>query len=229
MKLDRKFWDVDIHISKQYAHVASTFVINYIHSLFGMQTLKEKIFHNVFEKFPVFISYRKRIWNIIWNLIVTFHLPESFNSFINRILLTECNLFKIIEVARLDGSNRKAIIKDHLHDPKSIAVYPQKGFLFWTDWVVPKIERSLLDGSERKSLVSSQLNFPIGLVVDYDLRRLYWIDAKLNEERVETTDLHGHNRVILSIQSTHPFSLTQVSWKNLIKLLMPMLMLLSPL
>lgn len=114
-------------------------------------------------------------------------------------------------MSRLDGSNRKVIVKDNLHDPRSIAVYPQKGFLFWTDWVVPKIERSFLDGSERKTLVSSQLNFPIGLVVDYESRRLYWIDAKLNEERVETTDLHGHNRVMLSMQSTHPFSLTQVS------------------
>lgn len=118
---------------------------------------------------------------------------------------------KLIEVARLDGSNRKAIITDYLQDPRSIVIYPRRGFLFWTDWGDPKIERSYLDGSGRKRLVDSDLSFPIGLVVDYVGRRLYWIDAKLNAERIETTDLHGNNRVLLNIQATHPFSLTQVN------------------
>ncbi|XP_056643570.1 low-density lipoprotein receptor-related protein 4 isoform X1 [Diorhabda sublineata] len=116
---------------------------------------------------------------------------------------------KIIEVARLDGNHRKTVIKDYLHDPRSIVVYPKKGFIFWTDWGIPKIERAHLDGSNRKNLVHSQLNFPIGLVIDYVKKRLYWIDAKLNEEKIETTDLHGNNRVMISVQSTHPFSLTQ--------------------
>ncbi|XP_074041420.1 LDL receptor related protein 4 isoform X2 [Leptinotarsa decemlineata] len=116
---------------------------------------------------------------------------------------------KIIEVARLDGSHRKTIIKDFLHDPRSIAVFPKKGFLFWTDWGAPKIERSHLDGSNRKNLVSDEMTFPIGLCIDYVGRRLYWIDAKQNAEKIETTDLHGYNRVMLNIQATHPFSLTQ--------------------
>ncbi|KAG5887975.1 hypothetical protein JTB14_035048 [Gonioctena quinquepunctata] len=116
---------------------------------------------------------------------------------------------KMIEVARLDGSHRKVIIKEFLHDPRSIVIFPKKGFLFWSDWGVPKIERSHLDGSQRKNLVSSDLSFPIGLSIDYVGRRLYWIDAKLNAERIETTDLHGNNRVMLNIQATHPFSLTQ--------------------
>ncbi|KAJ8946706.1 hypothetical protein NQ318_006964 [Aromia moschata] len=116
---------------------------------------------------------------------------------------------KLIEVARLDGSNRKAVIKEFLYDPRSIVIFPRKGFLFWTDWGVPKIERSFLDGSGRRNLVDSDLSFPIGLVIDYVARRLYWIDAKLNAEKIETTDLHGNNRVVLNTQATHPFSLTQ--------------------
>lgn len=118
---------------------------------------------------------------------------------------------RIIEVARLDGSHRKTIVGQYLNDPRSIAVFPKKGFLFWTDWGVPKIERSHLDGSNRKQLIYTQIKFPIGLCIDYDKRRLYWIDAKMNEEKIETTDLHGNNRVMLSVQSTHPFSLTVVS------------------
>ncbi|KAJ8919440.1 hypothetical protein NQ315_016538 [Exocentrus adspersus] len=117
--------------------------------------------------------------------------------------------YKVIEVARLDGSNRKTVIKENLHDPRSIVIYPRRGFLFWTDWGDPKIERSYLDGSERRNLVDSDLNFPIGLVVDYAKGRLYWIDAKLNAERIETIDLHGNNRVMFNIEATHPFSLTQ--------------------
>lgn len=113
-------------------------------------------------------------------------------------------------MARIDGTNRKTIVKEHLHDPRSITIYPQMGFIFWTDWVVPKIERAYLDGSDRKNLVHLDLNFPIGLTVDYLFRRLYWIDAKMNSEKIETSDLNGNNRVTLDVQSTHPFSLTQV-------------------
>ncbi|RZC38041.1 low-density lipoprotein receptor-related protein 4, partial [Asbolus verrucosus] len=116
---------------------------------------------------------------------------------------------KVIEVAKLDGKYRKTIIKTNLQDPRSIAVFPRKGYLYWTDWGHPKIERSLLDGSSRRILIDEQLSFPIGLTIDYLGKRLYWIDAKLNAERIETSDLHGGNRVILDIQATHPFSLTQ--------------------
>ncbi|CAG9854879.1 unnamed protein product [Phyllotreta striolata] len=115
---------------------------------------------------------------------------------------------RVIEVARLDGSHRKTLIDKYLTDPRSIAVFPKKGFLFWSDWGIPKIERSHLDGSNRRPLITSKIKFPIGLSIDYDKRRIYWIDAKMNEEKIETTDLHGNNRVMLNIQSTHPFSLT---------------------
>lgn len=117
---------------------------------------------------------------------------------------------KIIEVARLDGTNRKKIIKRNLQDPRSIVIFPLKGYLYWSDWGIgPKIERSYLDGSSRKTLIDEDLSFPIGLTLDYLGKRLYWIDAKLNAERIETSNLHGKNRVVLNIQTSHPFSLTQ--------------------
>ncbi|XP_030746611.1 low-density lipoprotein receptor-related protein 4 [Sitophilus oryzae] len=118
---------------------------------------------------------------------------------------------KVIEVARLDGSNRKTIISKELEDPRSIVVNPKRGYLYWTDWdqANPRIERSNLDGTNRIPIVKTDLSFPIGLVIDYSNRRLYWIDAKLNEERIETSDYAGNNRVTLPIDKTHPFSLTQ--------------------
>lgn len=117
---------------------------------------------------------------------------------------------KIIEVARLDGSNRHVVVKDNLQDPRSIAVFPRKGYMYWTDWGEPKIERAYMDGSSRLIIADTNLNYPIGLAVDYTTKRLYWIDAKLNAEIIEHTDLQGGNRIQLSIQNIHPFSLTQV-------------------
>lgn len=117
-----------------------------------------------------------------------------------------------IEVSRLDGTGRKVLIANDLQDPRSIAVFPGKGYLYWTDWGDPKIERTLLDGSSRKTIASTELSFPVGLTIDYKMKRLYWIDAKLKSETIEHTDLHGRNRIQLSLQNIHPFSLAQVSW-----------------
>lgn len=76
---------------------------------------------------------------------------------------------KIIEVARLDGRSRKRLIQDDLGDPRSIIVYPKKGYLFWSDWNSPsKIERSYLDGSNRSVIVSSGIGFPTGLTIDFE-------------------------------------------------------------
>lgn len=118
---------------------------------------------------------------------------------------------KAIEVARLDGTSNKIIIADNIQDPRSIVVFPRKGYLFWTDWGEPRIERSFLDGSSRVVLIDNELSFPMGLAIDYVAKRLYWIDAKLNFERIETSNLYGRNRVVLNIQATHPYSLMQVS------------------
>lgn len=96
-----------------------------------------------------------------------------------------------------------------MDDPRSICVFPRNGYLFWTDWGHAKIERSWLDGSNRRTLINEQLTFPIGLTLDYTENRLYWIDAKLNAEKIETSDIHGRQRVAFEIQKIHPFSLTQ--------------------
>ncbi|KAF5269791.1 hypothetical protein FQA39_LY08572 [Lamprigera yunnana] len=121
--------------------------------------------------------------------------------------------YKNIEVAKYDGSFRKVIIKENLLEPRSITIFPRRGYLYWSDWGdSPKIERSYLDGSSRKAIVTSRLGFPNGLVIDYTDKRLYWTDARW--DRIETSDLRGHNRVQLvhsepNSPATHPFGLTQ--------------------
>ncbi|XP_068085893.1 low-density lipoprotein receptor-related protein 4 [Anabrus simplex] len=115
---------------------------------------------------------------------------------------------KVLEVARLDGSSRKEIIRDGLDEPRALAMFPRKGYLYWTDWGDnPKIERSLLDGSKRIVVVGTDLGFPNGLALDYSACRLYWADAL--RDRIETSDLAGRYRVQLVPEATHPFGLTQ--------------------
>ncbi|XP_044749052.1 low-density lipoprotein receptor-related protein 4 [Coccinella septempunctata] len=128
---------------------------------------------------------------------------------------------KTIEVARLDGSYSKTVIGGNLQDPHSVAVFPRKGFLYWTDWKEPKIERSYLDGSSRLVLINEDISFPLGLTIDFGSKRLYWIEAKSNEDRIETANLHGQNRISLDIKQTLPYALAQLGshiywtdWKN---------------
>lgn len=73
-----------------------------------------------------------------------------------------------IEVSRLDGSSRKVIVDENLNDPRSLAIFPQRGYLFFSDWAKPqRIERCFLDGSGRKIIVSTNLGFPTGICVDF--------------------------------------------------------------
>lgn len=113
-----------------------------------------------------------------------------------------------IEASRLDGSCRKVLINNSLDEPRAIAVFPRKGYLFWTDWGhIAKIERANLDGSERKVLINTDLGWPNGLTLDYDTRRIYWVDAHL--DRIESADLNGKLRQVLVSHVSHPFALTQ--------------------
>lgn len=116
---------------------------------------------------------------------------------------------QVLEVSKIDGSCRKVLINKSLDEPRSIALFPSKGYLFWSDWGdAPKIERAFLDGTKRTILISTDLGFPNGLAIDFDARRLYWADAL--RDKIETADLHGSNRVQLVSDATHPFGLTQV-------------------
>ncbi|XP_022326935.2 low-density lipoprotein receptor-related protein 4-like isoform X2 [Crassostrea virginica] len=111
-----------------------------------------------------------------------------------------------IEVARLDGRYRKTLISERLDEPRAITLYPDKGWMFWTDWGnKPKIERSYMDGTNRKVIVNTDLGFPNGLSIDYEMQRLYWVDAKL--DKIETSDFNGDNRAVLIRDIIHPFGL----------------------
>ena len=79
-----------------------------------------------------------------------------------------------------------------LEEPRAIAVYPSKGWLFWSDWGErPRIERAGMDGSHRAVIVDRGVRWPNGIALDLAADRIFWVDAKLN--LVGAADLDGAN------------------------------------
>lgn len=105
---------------------------------------------------------------------------------------------------------RKTIIRDDMEEPRSIAVNPLEGWLYWTDWgSVPKIERAGMDGSHRQVIVAQDVKWPNGLTLDLVGKRVYWLDARLHT--ISSCNFDGTNkRVVLNSDEylLHPFSIT---------------------
>ncbi|BET02800.1 low-density lipoprotein receptor [Nesidiocoris tenuis] len=108
-----------------------------------------------------------------------------------------------IEVSTLDGRHRRTLVTQNLKEPRAIAVLPEKGYLFWTDWSdKPHIGRAGMDGSEQKFIVTEGLGWPNALTIDYDAGHLYWADAR--EDYIAICGFDGQNRTILADRTTHP-------------------------
>ncbi|XP_035692681.1 low-density lipoprotein receptor-related protein 4-like [Branchiostoma floridae] len=91
--------------------------------------------------------------------------------------------------------------------PRGIAVHPQAGFLFWSDWSrqKPRIERAVLSGEQRTELVNTDIGQPSGLVIGEN--RLYWADTF--RDTIESCDLDGNNReVFYTLRGTHFYDIT---------------------
>ncbi|CAG0883303.1 unnamed protein product [Darwinula stevensoni] len=115
-----------------------------------------------------------------------------------------------IEVADFEGLHRRILIQDRLDKPRSIALDPLNGWMYWSDWgVKPQIERAWMDGTHRTPLVTARIAWPNGITIDFVTRRLFWIDGKLNT--VSSVNLDGSDRQTV-VQSNdimqHPFSIT---------------------
>uniref|UniRef100_A0A8P4GKW9 EGF-like domain-containing protein n=1 Tax=Dicentrarchus labrax TaxID=13489 RepID=A0A8P4GKW9_DICLA len=107
-------------------------------------------------------------------------------------------------VKSLDHS---VILDEDLDQPRSLALLPQKGLMFWTEvGNVVKIERAGMDGSERRAVVNSSLGWPGGVAVDPISDRVYWTDERLRA--IGSATLDGDDIQILQMKwTTNPFSL----------------------
>lgn len=71
-----------------------------------------------------------------------------------------------IEVAELDGSNRKVLVWQDLEQPRGIAIDYKMGYLFFSDWgTSPRIERCDMDGERRSRIITNNLGWPNGIAV----------------------------------------------------------------
>lgn len=82
----------------------------------------------------------------------------------------------------------QVLINEDLFEPRAIAVAPEKGWMFWSDWneKAPKIERAALDGSSRMRLIDKELGWPNGIALDLVRGKIYWCDAKTDRIEVRS-------------------------------------------
>ncbi|XP_043228938.1 putative vitellogenin receptor [Amphibalanus amphitrite] len=91
----------------------------------------------------------------------------------------------------------------------ALAVYPQQGFLFWSEISEKggQITRAVLDGADAAPLPLTGLETPRSLAVDPAARRLYWTDT--SRRVIESCLLDGSDRrEVPELLVRAPFSLT---------------------
>ncbi|KPU79989.1 uncharacterized protein Dana_GF18234, isoform G [Drosophila ananassae] len=115
-----------------------------------------------------------------------------------------------IELTNFEGSMGKVLIKDALDIPRSIALDPIEGWMYWSDWgASPRIERAGMDGSHRTTIISYDVKWPNGITLDLVLKRIYWVDGKLNIISSANYDGSQRRQVLYSSEYLrHPFSIT---------------------
>ncbi len=113
---------------------------------------------------------------------------------------------KHIVVCDLEGIICTVLI-EQLDKPRAVAVYPEVGLLFWTDWGShqPYIGSAGMDGSEQKKLITTEVVWPNGIAVDETIQRIFWTDAKL--DRIESSRTDGFDRRVLPVKVTHPYAI----------------------
>ncbi|XP_077993538.1 uncharacterized protein LOC144447400 [Glandiceps talaboti] len=111
------------------------------------------------------------------------------------------NWIKVVDTL---GERQHVIIKTGLEMPRALAVYPQRGLLFWSDWgSEPKIERATLSGESRQTLVNSGLIYPNGITIDYNTDRLYWINVDPDSySTIKSCDLNGNSHQTIYTESS---------------------------
>lgn len=107
---------------------------------------------------------------------------------------------KAIVMTSLDGKHRKTILKD-LEQVVDIALYEEKGYLYFSDYNRRLLGRVNTDGSNLITFTSGSLSPRVtGLAVDKIEGRVYFIDYY--RYKLESTDLDFNNYKLL-VQQTY--------------------------
>ncbi|XP_072180611.1 uncharacterized protein [Diadema setosum] len=104
-----------------------------------------------------------------------------------------------IMISDYNATYYRVLIDTGLEKPRGIVTYPQRGYLFWTDYGEPAmIERATLAGKNRTTIIDTDLFSPNGITVDYETDRIYWVDPRrLESSRIESANLDGSNRTLV--------------------------------
>ncbi|XP_062126111.1 low-density lipoprotein receptor-like isoform X5 [Drosophila sulfurigaster albostrigata] len=115
-----------------------------------------------------------------------------------------------IEMTNFDGNMGAVLIKDSLDIPRSIALDPIDGWMYWSDWgASPRIERAGMDGSHRTTIINYDVKWPNGITLDMVRKRIYWVDGKLNVISSANYDGSQRRQILYSTEYLrHPFSIT---------------------
>ncbi|OQV14980.1 Low-density lipoprotein receptor-related protein 2 [Hypsibius exemplaris] len=108
----------------------------------------------------------------------------------------------------LRNTTWRRTIMSNLSRPRALAIHPNKGFIFFTEWQRPaNISRVNYNGTGLKRVRKQQLGWPNGVSIDYQADRLYWCDALL--DRIQHSDFDGNDvQTIVGRFLLHPFSLS---------------------
>lgn len=122
------------------------------------------------------------------------------------LYFTDASLMHIA-VCSNDGIHCVALVIENVHHPRSIALLPQQGRMFWSDWGdKPMIATSQMDGTLVKIFVMDDIHWPNGITLDWPNNRLYWVDAKL--KTIESIGLNGENRrKVIDEVLKHPYGI----------------------
>ena len=115
-----------------------------------------------------------------------------------------------ISVTDYNGRWAADVLSSGLEKPRSVAVHPKKGWMFWSDHGSrPYIGKAGMDGSDRVQLVTENVMWPNSITLDLVMERLYWVDAKLH--LIGSVGLDGGRPNIISEPGpalNHPFSVS---------------------
>lgn len=99
-----------------------------------------------------------------------------------------------IEVAGMDGTNRRVLVSAHLQFPNGLAIDYASDKLYFIDSGTKSLESVSFDGTGRKTILDEGLQHPFGIDV-YD-GKVYWTDWKTFSIEV-ANKLSGKNRQTL--------------------------------
>ncbi|XP_066992022.2 low-density lipoprotein receptor-related protein 6 [Anabrus simplex] len=111
-----------------------------------------------------------------------------------RLLFWSCAVENVVNVSRLEnGSEVGVIVRGPGEKPRSIALHPEKGLVFWTDVGKRSIFRAQLDGQNRVLIAREDVETLTGIAVDHTVERVYWARAK----QISSANFEGKDRRVL--------------------------------